>query len=64
MTFDLFMVWSNLCPSCCSNTGRLAWYLQNMQVSELWPMASCLSDFVIKHDKLCMFHFKCTCILV
>ena len=23
MTFDLFRVWSNLCPSCCGNTGRL-----------------------------------------
>ena len=23
MTFDLFMVWSNLCPSCCGNTGRM-----------------------------------------
>ena len=23
MTFDLFMVWSNLCPICCGNTGRL-----------------------------------------
>ena len=23
MTFDLFMVWSNLCPSCCGNTGGL-----------------------------------------
>ena len=23
MTFDLFMVWSDLCPSCCCNTGRL-----------------------------------------
>ena len=23
MTFDLFMVRSNLCPSCCGNTGRL-----------------------------------------
>ena len=23
MTFDLFMVWSILCPSCCGNTGRL-----------------------------------------
>ena len=23
MTFDLFMVWSNLCPSCCCNTGRM-----------------------------------------
>ena len=23
MTFDLFMVWSNLCPTCCGNTGRL-----------------------------------------
>ena len=23
MTFDLFMVWSNLCPSCYGNTGRL-----------------------------------------
>ena len=23
MTFDLFMIWSNLCPSCCGNTGRL-----------------------------------------
>ena len=23
MTFDLFMVWSDLCPSCCGNTGRL-----------------------------------------
>ena len=23
MTFDLFMVWSNLCPSYSGNTGRL-----------------------------------------
>ena len=23
MTFDLFMVWSNLCPSYCGNTKRL-----------------------------------------
>ena len=23
MTFDLFMVWSNLCPIFCGNTGRL-----------------------------------------
>ena len=23
MTFDLFMVWSNSCPSCCGNTGRM-----------------------------------------
>ena len=23
MTFDGFMVWSNMCPSCCGNTGRL-----------------------------------------
>ena len=23
MTFDLFMVWSNVYPSCCGNTGRL-----------------------------------------
>ena len=23
MTFDLFMIWSNLCPSCYGNTGRL-----------------------------------------
>ena len=22
MTFDLFRAWSNLCPSCCGNTGR------------------------------------------
>ena len=22
MTFGLFKVWSNLCPSCCANTGR------------------------------------------
>ena len=21
MTIDLFMIWSNLCPSCCGNTG-------------------------------------------
>ena len=23
MTFDCFMVWLNLCPSCCSSIGRL-----------------------------------------
>ena len=23
MTFDLFMVWSNLCPSCYGNTGKM-----------------------------------------
>ena len=23
MTFDLFMVWSNLCSNCCRNTGKL-----------------------------------------
>ena len=23
MIFDRFMVWSDLCPSCCGNTGRL-----------------------------------------
>ena len=23
MTFDRFMVWSNLCPRCCGNTGRM-----------------------------------------
>ena len=22
MSFDLFRVWSNLCPGCCGNTGR------------------------------------------
>ena len=23
ITFDRFMVWSNLCPNCCGNTGRM-----------------------------------------
>ena len=23
ITFDFFMTWSNLCPSCCGNTGRM-----------------------------------------
>ena len=23
MTFDLYLVWSNLCPICCGNTGRM-----------------------------------------
>ena len=37
MTFDLFTVWSNLCPSYCGITGRCCnscFY----QVSESWPM--------------------------
>ena len=45
MTFDLFMVWSNLFPSCGCNTGRMlhgickyaiAFFFY--QVSEWWPM--------------------------
>ena len=43
MIFDLFTVWSNLCPSCCGNTREAARYLQMCcscfyQVSESWPI--------------------------
>ena len=44
MTFDLFMVWSDLCPSCCDNTGRMLHSICKCaiagfyQVSKLWPM--------------------------
>ena len=31
MTFDLFMIWSNLCPSCCCNTGRSCMAFADMQ---------------------------------
>ena len=42
MTFDLFRIWSNLCPSCCGNTGRIL-HLRVCKsyfyhVSESWPM--------------------------
>ena len=45
MTFDLYMVWSNLCPSCHGNNGRMlhgickyAIAVFFLQVSELWPL--------------------------
>ena len=42
MNFDLFMVWSNLYPSCCGNTGRsctaFACSSCFSQVSESWPI--------------------------
>ena len=43
MTIDLFMVWSNVCPSCCGNIGRRCMAFADMhswfyQVSESWPM--------------------------
>ena len=39
MTFDFFMIWTNLYPSCCDNTEKdCCMAFANMQVSELWPM--------------------------
>ena len=43
MTFDLFTVWSNLCPSFVAVLEEVAWHLQIRnscfyQVSESWPM--------------------------
>ena len=31
MTLDLFMVWSNLCLSCCGSTGRSCMVFADMQ---------------------------------
>ena len=41
MTFDLFMVWSNLCPSCCGNAGRLLHDIckyAGKRIVALWPL--------------------------
>ena len=50
MTFDLFMVWLNLCPSCCGNTGISCIAFADMQslfyqVSKSWPMGLLLFFF-------------------
>ena len=58
MTFDRFMVWSNLCPSCCGNTGRLLHGVRKYeQVSELWPMG--LKFFFLFFFCFFLFCFVC-----
>ena len=55
MTFDLFMVWSNLCPSCCGSTGRsyktFADVQYNVVVFIRWancgPWASCFNIVLV-----------------
>ena len=48
MTFDGFMVWSNLCPSCCGNTGRL---LHGMCKANCGPWASWLKYYNFYNKK-------------
>ena len=40
MTFDLFMVWSNLCPVAVALLEDCCMAFANMQLSELCPMGT------------------------
>ena len=48
MPFDLFMVWSDLCPSCSGNTGRL-----------LHGICKCAGEWIVAHWPLVTWKFPC-----
>ena len=57
MTFDSFIVWSNLCRSCCGNTGRLLHdickYADEQIVAHL-PLV-----FICQRKQVLTFHVNC-----
>ena len=46
----LFMIWSNLCPSCCDNTGRLLHGICKYVGEELWPMGLLFQSYSYFED--------------
>ena len=41
MTIDLFMEWSDLCPSCCGNTGRMLHGICKYAIAVFIRLANC-----------------------